>query len=132
MHGDDHDEAAEAGTRGPLADASLSVLVTGASGYIGGRLVPELLARGHRVRCLVREPRKLEPASWHDEVEIVRADIAGDLGEAMHGIDVALFLVHSIGEGADWVERERAIARNFRTTAERAGVRRIVYLGGHR
>lgn len=90
----------------------------------------ELLARGHHVRCAVREPRKLDPAPWRDAVEVVRADVAGDLGPAMQGIDVALFLVHSIGEGPDWVERERAIAENFRRAAEAAGVRRIVYLGG--
>lgn len=106
------------------------VLVTGASGYIGGRLVTELLARGHAVRCAVRDPRKLEPAPWRAAVEVVQADVAGDLTEAMAGIDTAVFLVHSIGEGADWVEQERAIAENFRTAAERAGVRRIVYLGG--
>ena len=112
------------------APTPLRVLVTGASGYVGGRLVAELLARGHHVRCAVRDPRKLEPAPWSSQVEIVRADVGGDLTAAMQSIDVALFLVHSIGEGPDWVERERAIARNFRTAAERAGVRRIVYLGG--
>jgi uncharacterized protein YbjT (DUF2867 family) len=106
------------------------VLVTGASGYIGGRLVPELLARGHTVRVLVREPRKLDAAEWRDDVEIVRGDIADDLGDAMADVGVAVFLVHSIGEGADWVARERAIAENFRAAAEAAGVRRIVYLGG--
>ncbi len=132
MDRDDHDEAinapAEPATEG--SDRARSVLVTGASGYIGGRLVPELLARGHRVRCLARDPRKLEPAPWHDAVDVVRADIAEDLTEAMAGIEVAVFLVHSIGEGSDWVERERTIAENFRRSAERAGVRRIVYLGG--
>jgi uncharacterized protein YbjT (DUF2867 family) len=106
------------------------VLVTGASGYVGGRLVTELLAHGHRVRCAVRDVRKLDEATWRDEVEVVRADIGGDLTVAMDGIDVAVFLVHSIGEGADWVARERALAENFRTAAERAGVARIVYLGG--
>src|SRR3954451_2980973 len=109
---------------------SRHVLVTGASGYVGGRLVTELLKRGHRVRCAVRDVRKLDAAIWRDDVELVRADISGDLTDAMAGIDVAVFLVHSIGEGPDWVARERAIAENFRTAAEAAGVRRIVYLGG--
>jgi uncharacterized protein YbjT (DUF2867 family) len=106
------------------------VLVTGASGYVGGRLVTELLTGGHRVRCAVRDARKLDAASWRDDVEVVRADIGGDLSVAMADIDVAVFLVHSIGEGPDWVERERALAENFRPAAERAGVDRIVYLGG--
>ncbi len=109
---------------------SRHVLVTGASGYVGGRLVTELLTRGHRVRCAARDVRKLDAAIWRDEVEVVRADIGGDLTDAMADIDVAVFLVHSIGEGADWVARERALAENFRTAAERAGVDRIVYLGG--
>ncbi len=108
----------------------LRILVTGASGYVGGRLVPELLARGHTVRCVVRDPRKLDAASWHREVEMVRADVGGDLSAAMEGVDTAVFLVHSIGEGPDWVAQERAIAENFRRAAEAAGVARIVYLGG--
>ena len=92
--------------------------------------MPELLAHGHTVRCVVREPRKLDEVRWHDAVEIVRADIAGDLSDAMDGVDIAVFLVHSIGEGHDWVARERTNAENFRHAAEVAGVHRIVYLGG--
>lgn len=104
--------------------------MTGASGYVGGRLVPELLEDGHTVRCVVRDPRKLDEAPWRTHVEVVRADIGGDLGEAMKDVDVAVYLVHSIGEGPDWVARERALAENFRGAAEVAGVQRIVYLGG--
>ena len=82
------------------------------------------------MRCAARDVRKLDAAIWRDEVEVVRADIGGDLTDAMEDIEVAVFLVHSIGEGVDWVARERALAENFRTAAERAGVDRIVYLGG--
>ena len=92
--------------------------------------MPELISSGHTVRCVVRDPRKLEQAPWRSNVDVVRADIGGDLGAAMEGIDVAVFLVHSIGEGPNWVARERAVAENFRCAAERAGVQRIVYLGG--
>ena len=113
-----------------MTQPKIRVLVTGASGYVGGRLVPELLARGHVVRCAVRDPRKLDEAPWHSDVELVRADLGGDLRIAMDGIDIAVFLVHSIGEGTDWIARERAIAANFRRAAERAGVGRIIYLGG--
>jgi len=92
--------------------------------------VPELLSRGFAVRCVVRDPRKLDPAPWRDAVEVVRADIADDLSDEMNGVDIAVFLVHSIGEGSGWVARERAIAESFRRAAESAGVGRIVYLGG--
>ena len=56
-----------------MTNRRLRVLVTGASGYVGGRLVPELLAKGHAIRCVVRDPRKLDAAFWHREVEMVRA-----------------------------------------------------------
>jgi uncharacterized protein YbjT (DUF2867 family) len=106
------------------------VLVTGASGYIGGRLVGELLAAGHRVRCLARTPAKLEAAPWSDEVEVVEGDIEGELTLAVDGVSAVYYLVHSIGEGDDWTAREAAAAANMRDAAAAAGVGRIVYLGG--
>ena len=106
------------------------VLVTGASGYIGGRLVGELLDAGYRVRCLARTPAKLDAAAWRDEVEVVEGVIEGDLTCAMEGASAVYYLVHSIGEGHDWTDREAAAAANVRDAAASAGVERIVYLGG--
>ena len=106
------------------------VLVTGASGYVGGRLVDVLLERGYRVRCLVRTPAKVVFAPWREQVEIVQGDVGGDLTEAMAGVDAAFYLVHSIGSSAEWAEHDRAVAENFRRAAEVAGLRRIIYLGG--
>ncbi len=106
------------------------VLVTGASGYVGGRLVTVLLERGYRVRCLVRTPAKLLSAPWHASVEVVQGDVGGDLGEAMTGVDAAFYLVHSIGSSAEWAEHDRAVAENFRRAAGLGGLRRIIYLGG--
>ncbi|MEV6836614.1 SDR family oxidoreductase [Streptomyces sp. NPDC051133] len=110
----------------------LRCLVTGATGYIGGRLVPELLTAGHRVRCLARSPGKLRDHPWADEVEIVRGDVtdAGSVAEAMRDVDVAYYLVHALGSGKDFEAADRRAARIFGERARAAGVRRIVYLGG--
>jgi uncharacterized protein YbjT (DUF2867 family)/uncharacterized protein YndB with AHSA1/START domain len=110
----------------------LHVLVTGATGYIGGRLVPELLDAGHRARCLARSPAKLEGRPWSDHVEVVKGDLADrrSLDEAMVGVDAAYFLVHGMGSAADFAARDREGAAAFRDAAARAGVRQIIYLGG--
>ena len=106
------------------------VLVTGATGYVGGRLVPKLIEDAHPVRCLVRTPAKLANAPWLDQVEIVRGAIDGPLAEAMADVETAVYLVHGIGEGPDWVAKETRDAEHFRLAAQEAGVQRIVYLGG--
>ncbi|MEV5609040.1 SDR family oxidoreductase [Streptomyces sp. NPDC052225] len=113
-------------------DGALRCLVTGASGYIGGRLVPELLAAGHRVRCLARSPGKLRDHPWAEDAEIVRGDVldADSVGAALDGVDVAYYLVHALGTGKDFERTDREAATIFAEQARRAGVRRIVYLGG--
>ncbi|GAA2634926.1 SDR family oxidoreductase [Streptomyces axinellae] len=110
----------------------LRCLVTGGTGYIGGRLVPELLAAGHQVRCLARSPEKLRDHPWSERVERVRGDVtdADSLGPAMRDIDVAYYLVHALGAGRGFEETDREAARTFGEAARAAGVRRIVYLGG--
>ena len=107
-------------------------LVTGTTGYIGGRLVPRLLDAGLAVRALARNPDKLVDVPWRDRVEAARGDL-GDpdsLTAAFDGIDVVYYLVHSMGSAKDFVAEEARAARNVATAARRAGVSRLVYLGG--
>ena len=110
-----------------------TVLVTGATGYIGGRLVPELLAAGHEVRCLARTPSKLDDVEWRDRVTVVEGSLEDEpaVREAMAGCEAAYFLVHSMGGSHDFADADR---RNARTFAAAAAVtptmQRIVYLGG--
>ncbi|MFJ9663613.1 SDR family oxidoreductase [Streptomyces sp. NPDC101219] len=110
----------------------LRCLVTGASGYIGGRLVPELLAAGHRVRCLARSPDKLRDHPWAGDAETVRGDVtdAASVAAALRDVDVAYYLVHALGSGSGFEDTDRRAARIFAEQAHAAGVRRIVYLGG--
>jgi uncharacterized protein YbjT (DUF2867 family) len=107
-------------------------LVTGATGYIGGRLVPRLLELGHHVRCMTRDPSRLALDPWRDGVEVVRGDVLdpASLGSALDGCDHAYYLVHSMGHADDFGEADRVGAENFRAAADKAGLRRIVYLGG--
>ncbi len=108
------------------------VLVTGATGYIGGRLVPRLLDLGYPVRCLVRDPTRLQGRPWFDAVDVVAGDVLlpESLGAAMEGVSAAYYLVHSLAGGADFHQRDLVAARNFGAAARAAGVERIVFLGG--
>lgn len=107
-------------------------LVTGATGYIGGRLVPALLDRGETVRAMARNPDKLRDAPWRDRVEVTRGDLADpdSLIAAFDAVDVLYYLVHSMGTSRDFVNEEAQSAHNVVAAAKQAGVRRIVYLSG--
>ncbi|WP_338751745.1 tryptophan-rich sensory protein [Janibacter alittae] len=113
------------GTRG-------TVLVTGATGYIGGLLVPRLLEAGWNVRALSRSAERLRSRDWAGHIEIVEGDVTSgeDLREALAGVDVAYYLVHSMDGGGDLARRDRELAQGFATAAADEGVGRIVYLGG--
>jgi len=114
------------------------VLITGGTGFIGGRLVPELLKNGIRPRLLVRNPSKLPPSLLKNElIEVVKGDILKGEGlrEAFRGIHSAYYLVHSMGgksifSNKEFASADKLAARNFVTTADEVGLKRVIYLGG--
>ena len=109
-----------------------TILVTGATGYVGGRLIPRLLEKGYRVRCLVRDAARTQGRGWK-EIEVVTGDVLRyeTLVPALQGIDTAYYLVHSMAAGEQgFEERDIIAAQNFGRAAQTAGVRRIIYLGG--
>jgi len=107
------------------------ILVTGATGYVGGRLVPRLLEAGYRVRCLVRDQKRLEGRPWLDRVEVVNGDVLvpGALNEAMQGVSTAYYLIHGKQGGRINATRDLEVARNFAEAAREADIERIIYLG---
>lgn len=112
-----------------------SIFLTGASGYVGGRLAPRLLDEGFSLRCLCRSPRKIEQRQWSasDRVEVAQGDIedAAQLSRLMRGCRYAYYLVHSMEvAGEDFAQRDLRLARSFARAADEAGVERIIYLGG--
>ncbi len=108
----------------------MTVLITGATGYIGGRLTSRLVERGLRVRLLVRDPRRLRGRWWENDVELVQGDLFDfpTLERALDGVEEAYYLVHSMAAGADFEERDRIAARNFVHAGSR--LRHCIYLGG--
>ena len=113
-------------------EGSGRLLVTGATGYVGGHLVASLVERGRKVRALARNPDKLRNVPWHDQVEVVRGDLSDpeSLVAAFADVDVLYYLVHSMGTSTDFVKEEESSAQNVAAAAKKAGVRRIVYLSG--
>ncbi|MDZ7781062.1 MAG: DUF2867 domain-containing protein [Gemmatimonadota bacterium] len=114
----------------PVGERALKVLVTGATGYIGGRLVERLLAAGYDVRVMARDPRRAEARPWAESVEIVQGDLLEpeSLRSALAGVDVAYYLVHSMASGEDFEDRDRRAAHNFVEAG--GGLRQVIYLGG--
>lgn len=106
-----------------------SILVTGASGFVGSELVRALLERGYQVHALTRDVSSYDAP---DGITVVEGDLldASSLDGAFDDIDVAYYLVHSLETGGDFAKRDREAARNFSKAAEEAGVERVIYLGG--
>lgn len=107
-------------------------LVTGATGYIGGRLIRELLTHGYQVRVLARNPKRLRDHPWISRVEVVAGDAHDPkvLAEALAGIDVAYYLLHALMSKDNFEQEEKELAKTFGDQAKASGVKRIVYLGG--
>ena len=107
------------------------ILVTGATGYVGGRLVPRLLEAGYRVRVLVRDPARMQGRSWLDKVEVVTGDALSPetLTAALKAVSIVYYLIHGRQGNRDDAERDMQVARNFARAAEEMDVERIIYLG---
>ena len=117
----------------PQTSPAQRVLVTGATGYIGGRLIPRLLETGVSVHCLVRDRERLRGKGWFDEVEVAEADVLlpKSLDAALAGVHTAYYLIHSMGTAeAGFENRDLQAAANFAAAAQKAGVQHIIYLGG--
>lgn len=108
------------------------ILVTGATGYIASHLIPRLLAEGYQVRCLVRNPARLQGRAWYPKVEVVIGDVtqAATLPDAMQAVSAAYYLIHSMSAGIDYHSQDVISAHNFAQAASLAGVEHIIYLGG--
>ncbi|MCC6144444.1 MAG: NAD(P)H-binding protein [Candidatus Hydrogenedentes bacterium] len=108
----------------------MRVLVTGANGYIGLKLIPQLLNRGHEVVAFVRDKQKLGDAPWRDKVDVREGDVlrAASIPPAMMEVEAAYYLVHSMGGGRDFEDRDKKAATNFADAAQH--LKKVIYLGG--
>ena len=108
------------------------ILVTGATGYIASRLIPRLLDSGYRVRCLARDPLRLQGRGWFNQVDIIQADVTtpASLTHAFDGVDTAYYLIHNMSAGHGYTKIELDGAHNFASAAEATGMQHIIYLGG--
>jgi uncharacterized protein YbjT (DUF2867 family) len=108
------------------------ILVTGATGYVGGRLVPHLIESGYRVRVLVRDARRLQGRSWAEQVEVYEGDVfkPETLEPAMKEVHAAYYMIHSMMNSSEFHQRDLIAARNFGQAAKASDVKRIIYLGG--
>ena len=115
-----------------LETSARRALVLGATGYLGGRLVPRLLTAGYRVRVLVRDPARLAAFEWGESVEVVAGSATDTdaVAEAVRDVDVLYYLIHSMGQGKGFEQTDETAARTVAHAAAAASVRRIVYLGG--
>ena len=113
-------------------ETSELIAVTGATGYVGGRLVPKLLEAGYKVRCIVRNPEALEDRSWRSKVEVFTADLSlkNQVIDALTGVDRAYYLVHSMAASSDFEDLEASMAETFAEAASTTKPTQIVYLGG--
>ena len=109
-----------------------TILVTGASGYIASQLIPELLERGLKVRCLVRNPAHLNHRTWFADVEVFQGDLTQpqSILPALQGVSTAYYLVHGMSNGRNYIEQDLQAAQDFSRSAQEAGVTHIIYLGG--
>lgn len=113
-------------------DTSKPILVTGATGYVGGRLIARLVDAGYKVRVMTRDARHLSGRSWSDQVQVVQGDVLKPetLANALEGVGAAYYLVHSISAHRNFAERDAKGAHNFGQAAEAQQVERVIYLGG--
>jgi uncharacterized protein YbjT (DUF2867 family) len=115
-----------------MANNDVCILVTGATGYVGSRLIPRLLEAGYSVRVLVRDHQRLQGRSWLPGVEVTEGDVlkSGTLKTPLKGVNIAFYLIHSMSSADDFHNRDLLAAENFSRAAKTAEVKRIIYLGG--